>query len=450
MRDEYIKRLLDKALLNGADCAEAFYSGGTSTRISVFGGEVDSFLDSNTQGIGLRALYGRCLGQSYSEMLDDKAIEMMTKMTKQSAEIYDKEEDGILCAEGFQEYDKVDIKRYNGSEIAQKHKIELVLELYNQAFKCSDKVRSVQHCALSMGNGDIRLCSTSGMDARHSDGMCIIYIQPILQDEKNVQTGFAFSASRDFYSIDPVKVASEAVGRALDKFNPTTIKSGEYTTIIGAKAMISLIEAFAPVFSAKRAQEGLSLLASKQGEMIASDCFTLIDDPLLVDGYASCPFDGEGVSASKLNIIDKGRLTTLLYNLESAKKAGVESNGRALRSSYKSPVATSPTNLYVEKGEFSLDQLMNNVQNGVQITELEGLHAGVNNVSGDFSLSAKGFCIENGEKTRAVDQIVVSGNFFEMLKQIIFVGMELEWGTPGSMCVGSAPVVVEGLHVAGE
>lgn len=447
--DIYMQHLLNGAVKAGANEAEAYYQKSASTRVTVFSGEVESFTDSITRGVGLRALFEGKRGQSYSEAFDEAAAHMMVRAAIQSAALYDKKEPALLCAKGVQDYRNVKITAYNGGGASQKEKTGLVLELYHAARDISPLVRSVQHCALACGSGRTHLMGSRGMDAAFTDGMCLIYIQPVIQEDGWTQTGFAFGAARDFYSLDPKDVAARAVGRALEKRGAEPVPSGKYPVILDARAAYGWFSAFSPVFSAKRAQDGLSGLRGKEGETIAAKCVRVTDDPLKEDGFATTPFDGEGVPSSTTPVIGNGVLNTLLYSRESAAKAGRETTGHARRGSYKSAVDTAPTNFFIEPGEKGMRELQREMGNGLVITELEGLHAGADSVSGDFSLSARGFYIKGGERGYPVEQIVLSGNFFEALQRIAAAGSELEWSTPGGTCFGCPPLLFDVMQVAG-
>lgn len=222
--------------------------------------------------------------------------------------------------------------------------------------------------------------------------------------------------------------------------------SGTMPVILRNGAMADLLQTFSSVFSADAAQKGLSLLAGKEHSQIAAPCVTLVDDPLLPGGFASRPFDGEGVATYTKKVIENGVLTTLLHNLKTANKAGCASTGNASRASYAASVGVSPTNFFLQPGQADLDALHAHLQNGLVVTEVSGLHAGADAVSGDFSLLSSGYLVENGRKGRPVEQITVAGNFFQLLRDIEEVGCDLRFPM-GS--VGSPSVRVRSLSVAG-
>lgn len=242
-------------------------------------------------------------------------------------------------------------------------------------------------------------------------------------------------------------MAQEAVGEALSYLNPREIRNKQYPVLLRRDAAASLIGAFSPVFSAENAQQGMSLLNDKVGEKIAASNITLIDDPLKADGMASRTFDAEGVASRRMAIVENGQLNTLFHNQKTAKKAGVETTGHAHKQSYKGAITVSPSNFYVKPGEQSYDEIVKGIEEGVVITGLSGLHSGVNQISGDFSLEAKGYVVKNGAIDTATNQLTIAGNFFELLNQVEAVGSDLEFPF-GS--IGSPSLLVQQLSVTSE
>ncbi len=202
------------------------------------------------------------------------------------------------------------------------------------------------------------------------------------------------------------------------------------------------------MFFAERVQKGLSLLTGKLDQPIASRSITILDDPFEADNPRA--FDAEGVPSVRTTVVENGVLKSYLYNLKSAKKDGVASTSNAGRAGAAGPVNTSPSNFYIVKGEKSFDALRTMLNNGLIITELSGLHAGLNPISGDFSLIAKGLLVENGEVVRSVDQITVAGNFLTMMQGIEEVGADLRFGPPGFGRIGSPSLLIGKLIVSGK
>ena len=205
------------------------------------------------------------------------------------------------------------------------------------------------------------------------------------------------------------------------------------------------------MFSAENARKGLSALAGKDGQVIASEAVTLVDDPCYPENPMPMPFDAEGSPTRKKDVICQGVLQTLLYDLRSASMAGKEATGNAAKSGYDKPLMISPFTMYLAPGQYTPEQLLEKAGKGVYIRTLSGLHAGTNPVTGDFSLQSEGYLIENGKKTTHVSAFTVAGNFYQMLKDITAVGKDLTLPSPTDMnTYGSPTVLVENLSVAGK
>jgi PmbA protein len=273
------------------------------------------------------------------------------------------------------------------------------------------------------------------------------YVVPIVKVNDEKQDGMGYKIAESIEEINTKEIAKQGVEEALSKIGGTSINSGKYKTIIYNEAMASLLETFSDVFSGEAAQRGLSLLKGKENQIIASEILTIIDDPLLDKGLASTPFDDEGVVTFKKELVSNGTLKTLLHNLKTANKDKVISTGNGFKASYSSPVSVEPTNLYIKKGDLSLESLMENINEGIVITDFAGLHSGANSITGDFSLAAKGFHVKNGKREYPVEQITVAGNFFDLLKNIKLIGNDLKFPISS---IGSPSVIVEGLSIAGK
>jgi PmbA protein len=245
--------------------------------------------------------------------------------------------------------------------------------------------------------------------------------------------------------------SKKAVDGALAKLGAKEIESGKYDVIFSAKQTRALLSTFSGVFSGRSAQLGLSLFAGKEGQKVASDCITIVDDPRREGCAQQTSFDGEGVATYKKTVIENGVLNTLLYDLSSAKKAGIESTANGQRTSYASPVTIEPYSFYIKGGEKSFDELCESVEDGIYITALKGLHAGANAVTGDFSIDSEGFRIKDGKICEAIKSFTVAGNFFELLRSIEDLSSEVTFGLPsGFTSYGAPEILVRKMSIAGK
>ena len=443
---EFKNILFEKALNEGFEDCEIYYTDGEDISITVYEGEVEKYNLDKSFGLSFRGMLNGKMGYSYTEILDDKAIDMLIKNAKEASKCIESTDEQFIY-EGDKNYSKVQTYSEKLENIDAAKLIEIALDLEKQTKEYSDKVVNISSCKVSYSSSKNGIYNTKGLELSNKGNLIIAYVIPIVEDNNEKQDGMGYKIADSLEEIDTKEIAKQGVKEALSKLGGSTISSGNYKTIVYNEAMASLLETFADIFSGEAAQRGLSLLKGKEGEVIASNIVSIVDDPLLDKGLASTPFDDEGVATFKKDIVSNGVLNTLLHNLKTAHKANVKTTGNGFKASYSSPVSVEPTNFYIEKGEASIKELMKEVKEGIMVTDFAGLHSGANAITGDFSLAAKGFYIKDGKKEYPVEQITVAGNFFDLLKNIKFIGNDLNFPISS---VGAPSIIVEGLSVAGK
>ena len=444
--NEFKNKLFDKARKEGLDEFEIYFSNKESLSINIYKEEVEKYNLNKSFGVSFRAKLDGKMGYSYTEIIDEDAINMLVKNAKDSA-LSIEDEDIQFIYEGDKDYEKVENYHKDLENIDAKELIDLGLLMEKECKIYSDKVVNFLGCGISYVNVEYGLMNSKGLELKDKSNLLTAYVVPVVDIDGRKYDGFGYAMAKKISDVNPKKIAKQAVDEAMEKVNAKSIKSGKYKIVIKNEAMVSLLQAFWSVFDADSAQKGISLLKDKEGEIIASNKVTIIDNPLLKDGLASVGFDDEGVKTIKKELVSKGELKTLLHNLKTAYKASIKSTGNGFKNSYASPVSVGPTNFYIENGNKNFDKLLSELGEGLIITEFSGLHAGANAITGEFSLAAKGFMIENGEKSYPVEQITVAGNFFTLLKDIEEVCDDIKF--PMSS-FGSPSVFVKELSVAGE
>ena len=349
--------------------------------------------------------------------------------------------------EGDKEYKEISTYHEELEDIPADKLINIAISMEKEAKKYCNKVESFSGCSVSYSSGKYGIINSKGLNLSNKSNLLTAYVVPIVKDLDKMYDGCVYVVAKSLNDVKPDKISKMGVDEALSKIGGTSIASGNYKVIINNEAMVSLLSTFAGIFSGDAVQKGLSLLKDKEGEIIATDIVNLVDDPHLEDGLASVSFDDEGVATLKTYLIKNGKLNSLLHNLKTANKAGVKSTGNGFKASYASPISVSPTNFYIEPGINSLEEMTKKINKGLIITDFAGLHSGANSITGDFSLAAKGFYIEDGIKTHPVEQITVAGNFFTLLNNIEEIGSDLKF--PMSS-VGSPSIVIKELSIAGE
>jgi PmbA protein len=445
--NSFIEKLFEEAKKSEFTDFEVYYAGGDSFHVRIFEGKVNDYSVNTSYGISFRGMLDGKMGYSFTEAFDEDAVKMLIDNALENARIIENDDKQFIY-EGSDSYQEMDVYNYGLDEVTPQQKIDAALELEKYAKEGDKSIDSVAYTVMQSGSGEVRIKNSKGLDLSFKDNLLFTYVVPVAKKGDKMVDGSAYEIVTDFSKLDVKKIADEAVENAVSMLDAKPVASGEYKIVFNNEAAGDMISTFAGIFSAENTQKDLSLLKGKENTKIASELITIIDDPLMEGGYVSMPFDSEGVATYTKNVVENGILKTLLHNLKTAEKDGVKSTGNASKGSYKSSISVSGSNFYIKPGEKSFDKLLETVGNGLIITDLAGLHSGANAVSGDFSLLAKGFKIENGKKTDAVEQITIAGNFFTLLNEIEYVGSDLKFGLPGAACIGSPSLVVKSLSVA--
>jgi PmbA protein len=446
---EFKEAVFKKAELSGFSEYEIYYSSENSFGVQVFEGEIDKYTVSGNQGLSFRGLYNGKMGYAYTEIMDEAAVDFLVTSAKENALVIEKEDKEIIYA-GDDKYSEFEGFNEQLSKAAASEKIKLAFDLEEEAKKQDGSVIRAES-QMEEGENTIQIINSKGLDLSFKSNAVFAFVEAVVKDGERMNSEYSFKAAKSLEEIAAVELAKEAVHNALAYKGAKTVKSGKYRVALRNDAAVSVLQTFSGVFSAENTQKGMSLLKDKLGETIGSKAVTIMDNPLLKEGLNSRPFDAEGVAAYAKEVVKEGELKTLLHNLKTAGKEGVKSTGNASKASYSSPVEVAPSNFYFKPGEKNLEEILKTLDNGLLITELQGLHSGANPVSGDFSLAAKGFLITNGSIERPVEQITVSGNFYELLKNIEELASDLKFGFPsGRGYFGSPTLIVKELSIAGE
>lgn len=447
--NDFKEAVFKKAELEGFSEYEIYFSNEKSLGIEVFEGEIDKYTVSGNQGLSFRGLYNGKMGYAYTEILDESAVDFIVKSAKENALIIEKEDKEVIY-EGDSDYSDFDGFNEELSKVPVNEKIKLALYLETEAKKLHDSVIRAES-QMEEGENFTQIINSKGLNLSFKSNAVFAIVEPIVQDGDSMNADYSFKGAKNFDELNAKELAKEAVESTLAYKGAKTVKSGKYKVALKNSAAGSLLQTFSGIFSADNAQKGMSLLKDKIGDFISSKAVTIMDNPLLKEGLNSKPFDDEGVAAYTKEVVKEGELKTLLHNLKTAAKDGVKSTGNASKATYSSPVEVAPSNFYFKPGEKNYEETLKALYNGILITELQGLHSGANPVSGDFSLAAKGFLIKEGKVERPVEQITVSGNFYEVLRNVEEVGSDIKFGFPsGRGYFGSPTLIVRELSIAGE
>jgi PmbA protein len=409
-------------------------------------GEISSFSSGESGGISFRCIVSGKMGYASSELLTREEMEALVDRAIDNAKNIENN-DEVFIFQGSESYEAVNAV---ACELPEATELKgWALDLEKKTYEAHPSVSDGTQTGAIAFESSIMLCNSHGLELTNHVSASGAYIDAIVKEGEEAVSGFKIKSGR---SVDAfTAMPQEAVEKARGKLGATTVESGKYDCVISGEQMRTLLSAFSSMFSAKMVQHGMSLLKGKLGEKIASEVVTVTDDPRRPECDIQTSFDGEGVAAYRKNVIEGGELRTYLYDLTTAKKDGVASTGNGQRGSYAASVSIAPYCFCLEAGDKTLDELLCEMGEGLYITELKGIHAGANAVTGDFSLESAGFRIRDGKIAEAVKTFTIAGNFLELLKNIDAIGDEIRFGfTGGFTSFASADVRVRGVSVAGK
>ena len=437
--------LIAAATEAGIEQYEIYYQVGESISAETLKDDISAFASSVSGGICFRCIVDGKMGYASSELLTEDAMGELVKNAVSNAACIDSE-DEVFIFEGSPEYAKIDAGdvKLTDAVTIRDTALRLQKETYAQSDKVADGTQSVAMSSV----GEVRLYNSHGLSLSNRTGMSGAYAAAVVRDGEEAQEAFDFAVGETFEDVK--ETAAIAVRKALDKMGASVASSGKYNIVFDGRQFRQFLSVFSSAFSAKNAQLGLSLLAGKEGEQVAASFINIVDDPMREGSPIQTPFDGEGVATARRAVVENGVLKTMLYDLTTAKKAGVTSTGNGQKGSYAAPVSIAPYNFGLMAGDCDLDTLLSKAGEGIYITECKGFHAGANAVTGDFSIESAGFMIRDGKLAEPVKSFTIAGNFFELIKNIDTLGNEVRWGIPGRTVFGSPDVLVRDMSVAGK
>lgn len=444
---ESFDRLSELAKKDGVGL-EMLVQGGERLALAFQTKKLQTFESTTTQVAGLRVVDGPVQGYAATENLAPASLERCYREALQNARMLKDEAKGPaipLAAPSPLTDEMKDLDRAQDIDIDRK--MAVARELEEKALARDPRVFRVPYSRFSEGRGWQRILNTNGLDRFHRSSGYSGYSYVLAKEgEASKMDGDGFYA-RDFTEVNVDEVVNEAVRRAVSRLGATRIKTGNYPVLIDREIAASFLGMLLPSLSAKAVLENTSLLKGRTEQAIAASGLTIVDDPFDRRGTGARPFDDEGSPSRVTTMIENGVLKNFYTNLELAGKMGLPHTASAARGP-SSEMGVGSSNVVVSKGTSSREDMLKSAPRLLWLTELSGsLHAGYNPASGNFSVPAEGFLVENGTIVGPVDQFVISGNILEMMKKITAIGDT--YNKPGSSVLVPDLLIGE-LSIAGE
>jgi PmbA protein len=444
-------RAVEAALAAGAGDAEAYVEDSVGREIRIFAGEVESLSAAAQRGVGVRAWIGGRAGYGYGTDLSPAGIGAIAAAAVGGAEVADPDEHAA-------------VPRANGAavpEIAGLHdpelaatpteqKIELAKEVERACRAADERVIQVEDTVYADEQGRAAIASSSGLEGSFEATTCYAYAYAIAADEDDRETGLGFGLGRSPGHLDPEAIGREAAERGVSLLGASKPASRSCPVVLDQTVAASFVGFIGSTLCADSVQRGRSPFAGKLGEQIGSGALSVFDDGLDPGGLASAPVDGEGTPRRRTTLIESGRLATYLHDSYTARREGGEarSTGNASRGGYRSAPSVSTSNLIVATGEPDFEGLLREASDGVYVTDVSGLHSGVNPVSGQFSVGATGRLISGGELAAPANEFTIASDLVSMLKAVRATASEARW-VPFGGSVNTPAILIAEMAVGG-
>ena len=311
------------------------------------------------------------------------------------------------------------------------------------------RIVTVPYCFYTDMYSEIFFANSNGVEYVYKNGGGGMYAGAMATNGKQNKFGMDFTFTTDPNQINIEKLAKHVAEKSIGLLDAKSIKSGKYQVVLSHNVLGNIMGLLVQMISAENVQKGFSLLKGKLGEKIVSENITITDRRFYPDSIFNCPADSQGTLTKDKAIISGGVLSSYLHSLKTALKDGVSPTGNAFRSSYKGTESIQPVNIDFNPGDSNLDELFEQMGSGLFITGVQGMHSGANPVSGEFSLGAEGYKIEEGKKAYPVEQITLSGNLLQMLQNVKSIGSDQQMAMVMSHGMYTPSILISEMDIAG-
>ncbi len=440
-------RAVEAAQAAGAGEAEAYVSHESGRELRVHGGEVESLTAATQGGIGVRVWIGGRAGYAYGTDLSEWGVAAIAGRAAEGAAVADEDEFAAPPApaeiEALPGLTDPSVGTWTSARAA-----ELALSVERTALDADPRIAGVEQVVYADSSERVAIASSTGIAGEYESSSCFAYLQALADDDGAHETGLGFGLARGPAGLDPEAIGREGAERAVAMIGASKPASRSCPAVLDPTVAASFAGLIGGALSAAAVQRGRSPFAGHLGERLAGEALVLSDDGRDPGGSASAPFDGEGVPRRRTALIEGGRLRAFLYDAYTANREGTESTGSASRHGYRSQPSVSASNLVVAPGSLGFAELLTEAADGVFVTDVAGLHSGVNPVTGVFSVGASGRAIRAGALAEPIREFTIAGDLISMLGAVRAAGAESRW-VPFGGSVSTPPLLVGEIAVSG-
>ena len=423
---------LDLAKKLGATEASVTVGNSISETVNFRNKTLDESNRSDSLAISIQTFVGKKKSSISSSNLLDENLKTLIEKCIETTKITPEDKFNSLPDQDLLVKEIKELDLYDESHLDNDKKIDYLKELEDTASK-DEKIINTES-SFSENRGNFILANSDGFCNGYKSSSFTASCVTVAKDENSMERDYEFTSKCHLNDIiKPKNLGNLAAEQTIKKLSPKKIGSDKISLIFDKRIAKGLLSSFASAISSSAIARGTSFLKDKIDQQIFSNSINIFDKPDLVKGLGSQYFDSEGVKSDTLKLVENGFLREYLVDTYNGKKLGLKSNGRSGGS----------TNLYLENGKISFEDLLKVNSKSLYITETIG--HGTNLVTGDYSVGATGFLIENGEFKYPVNEITIAGNFNDMFKSITLAN-DLEF----KYSVNSPTIMIEGMTVAGK
>ncbi|HAR63143.1 MAG: hypothetical protein DKM50_13145 [Candidatus Margulisiibacteriota bacterium] len=446
--EQKIEKIYDRLRNKGYNQWEIFFSSLDFQKITTRKENIVETKKAVNEGYGIRIIEDERVGFAYSSDFSQEAIAATIDKAESIVNYSDKDINNILPE--FEENPNKDpLNNVDESikNLSIEQKINLAYQIEREAYRYDKRVVNTEEVGVSSGISETLLVSSKIPLQRNVSTYLGGYAEVIAQSGDQREAGAYMQTSSALVQFNPVNIGQKAAYRSTILLDAVSLPTQKIDVVLDPTVAVQFLGVMAALFDSEQVYKGKSLLKGNLGKPVSSPLLTIVDDGMYRGGLASAYYDDEGVPTKRKVIMEDGILKTYLYDSKNANRANGKSTGNAFRSSYKMVPGISPSNIYIQPGEKNTEVFLKEAHKCFYIFEVMGLHM-VNPISGEFSLGAQGILIEDGERTKAVKGVMIAGNLLDFLKQIYFIGDDLEFFS-GNGYIGSPTVCIKDIMVGG-
>ncbi len=412
----------------GIEDAQLSITEDTNLEFSLFHSEVSNYENNSEMNILARGIINGKMGTASCDTWDNNKCKFLVDQIVQNAKVIE-EEDPAFIFEGSPKYKKVNAYNKELENVTFDEKLAKLKELESLIKFGDPRIIEVGQVAYMEKVSKRTLINSKGLKLNSKSNYFAAYGVGVAQENGQVKSEFDFTFGQDFSKFDPKELAKRIVEKTVGQLGGHPCEPNSYKTVLAPSVVASFVSVLASYASSEDVQKKSSLFIDKVGELVASKKITIEDRPLNKYGFTRW-FDDEGVATYDKPIIKNGVLQGYLYNLTTAAKDNTQSTGNGFGGS---SIGVHPAFLYLKPGKKTEKELFEGIKEGVYITSVGGLHAGLNPQSGNFSLQSSGFYIKDGKLDYPLDLVTVSGNILKLFQDVTDVASNSEISLSGAI-----------------